>query len=296
MKRYSCALLVAVIGCGVGTPPASRLKLQLSSSTATDGTSSRLQMQAGETKTVVLMAVGADASVTFSARDLPAFATLAGPLLTLSPGRADAGSYTLTFTAQSGQDSANAVLDLEVSRFNTPPDEELWGMAEGAQNRQERDVMVGTCPGPQTCTVQYPWLQFFVSDAEGDGIYVEVEVVTHGQPFTKTATFSAHVNASYPRNDTNLFIPMFGLTPEVSYDFAYRVRDDFGAISVDHIMGATAADGWTSRPIFAFDQGPCITRQCACLPSTWPNGVHPRCGIDLDCGSGVCDTTTLACK
>jgi len=296
MKRICFALLAAAIGCGSGSPTGSGLKLQLSSASATDDSSGRLQMQAGETRTVVLLAIGADSAVSFSGHDLPAFASLQGPLLTLSPGRADAGSFSLEFTARSGRESASAMLALDVSRFNTPPTATLWDMAEGVQNPQERDVMAGVCPGPQTCTVVHPSLRFFLSDAERDGILVEVEVVPRGQPFTRTATFSAHVDASSPGYG-DLRIPLFGLTPDVSYDFAYRVRDDFGATSESHHFGsAEPADGWTSSPRFGFDQGPCTTRQCACLPSTWPNGDHPRCTIDLDCCSGVCDTTTLACQ
>lgn len=307
MKRLSFASLVAAaIACGTGSS-GSRLRLQFSSSNAIDGSSSQLQMQAGETTTIVLMAVGADGPVTFSGSDFPPFASLQGPLLTLAPGRPDAGSYTLRFVAQSGQESANAVLSLEVSRFNTPPDAELWSMAEGASGMgqpgfAERDPMVGTCPGPQSCTVLYPWLYFFLSDAEGDGISVEVEVVPRGHPFTKAPTFSAHVDGSYPgyaaSHSAGLFLPMFGLTPEISYDFAYRVRDDFGAISGyrGHYPGVVSGpDGWILSPLFGFDQGPCTTRQCACLPSTSPYGVHPRCQLDLDCCSGVCDAATSTC-
>jgi hypothetical protein len=90
---------------------------------------------------------------------------------------------------------------------------------------------------------------------------------------------------------------MFGLTPEISYDFAYRVRDEFGAIGGSRYSGVVGPDGWISSPRFGFDQGPCTTRQCACLPlPTSPPGFHPRCGLDLDCCSGVCDQATSTCK
>src|SRR5438128_12699921 len=118
---------------------------------------------------------------------------------------------------------------------------------------------------------------------------LDVEVVARGEPLRKVPTHSASIAGvrwSTQRAYSNcvpvpLSVPLTGLTPEQSYDFAMRVSDEFGAVA-----NAQSSDGWSHTPDFGFDQGPCATRQCACLPSKY------RC-LKWDiaaCCSGICVT------
>src|SRR4051812_18155787 len=85
----------ALAACGSGSASSPHFALQLSSSSnPVDDAAPRLEMNAGEVKAVILVALGASHEPSFSAAGLPRFATLDGPVLTLSPGRADSGDYT----------------------------------------------------------------------------------------------------------------------------------------------------------------------------------------------------------
>ncbi len=82
-------------------------------------------MRAGETRILVLVVIGsAPEEVLFSGTDLPRFATLEGPILTLAPQRPDKGEYLLTLTAASGKLMQSENLDVVVDRLNSPPS---WG-------------------------------------------------------------------------------------------------------------------------------------------------------------------------
>jgi hypothetical protein len=146
-----------LIGCGPGTSaaPASHLSLQLISSDSSGGaTASKIEMRAAETRTVVLVAVGADGPATFSSGNLPPFATLDGPVLTLSPQRPDTGDYSLALTVTAGHDSATADVRLSVLRSNGGP---TWapsfnpilgtGLSDDLNGPRPR------CPSPETCTL-----------------------------------------------------------------------------------------------------------------------------------------------
>jgi hypothetical protein len=277
----SLLLLAAVAIASVSCSPSPQWKLELSSSTAaaTDGQSFKIELKAAETTVVELLVVGsAPGSVQFTAANLPAFGTLQGPVLRFSPGRQDAGEYDVTVTATAGGDSQSVVLDLVVDRFNSAPTISLLSFSD---NHGWRDFTY--CPGP-SCTLDGPArLDLDVCDAEGDGITVEVEVVRRGEPFTKTPTYVG----SIPRRDPyvtgcgDVLVPLTGLTLEQSYDFAYRVSDEFGAV----MKKPGAPDGWNAGDLLKFDQGPCTTRKCACV------GSGPAlCGYGQDyvCCSGTC--------
>jgi hypothetical protein len=256
-----------------------------------DGAAPSVELRAGETRTVVLLAVGADEPVKFGSHDLPAFAKLDGPILTLAPQRSDSGDYALTLSAEAGRESTSADLQVHVLRFNTAP---RWNPISNFQrpNGSLTDDASGIrypCPSRTYCTVapdSFVWVG--ACDAEGDGIAVDVEVVPRGQPFAKKATFSATAPPMYPPprygNCANLHVHMPGLIPEQSYDFSVRVRDLLGAVA--EVPGAP--DGWYVSPELGFDQGPCTTRQCAGFDAGGP------CQIDMDCHSRVCDKTVPA--
>jgi len=277
-------------GCGSGSRASgSHLSLQLNSSGPLDAAAPTIEMTAGETRSVVLVAVGADEAVQFTSDGLPAFAKLEGPILTLAPQRGDGGDYTVTLTATAGRDSSSVALHLHVLRFNTPP---RWSQSTDFHGpspalRAGIGIFRVPCPSPTRCTaapdsfVEVP----NVCDADGDGMEIDVEVVPRGQPFLKQPNFTASAPSRYPPpppgNCSDLRVYLLGLVAEQSYDFAVRIRDQFGAVA--EVPGAT--DGWYTSAQLGFDQGPCTARQCAGLgPSELPG-----CLVDLDCRSGTCD-------
>jgi hypothetical protein len=151
------------------------------------------------------------------------------------------------------------------------------------------------CPGPHCTTVGTPKLSTFVCDDDGDAINFEVEVVPRGQAFSGKATHSSSLpRLSGRSNDRNNptrncgqpTLALTGLTVEQSYSFAVRFSDEFGA-AANH-GSWTDADGWIhSFPApLEFDQGPCLTRTCGCLPP------GRACEADNQCCSGASDPYT----
>ena len=76
------------------------------------------------------------------------------------------------------------------------------------------------------------------------------------------------------------YAPLSGLTPESSYDLAVRISDTSGAVAVT-LEDRASPDGWW--PWGRFDQGPCVSRACACMPSG-----ELGCDHDWQCCSGSC--------
>lgn len=278
--RKTIALFVAAgLGCGRGESSVqSNFQLQLASEDGSNPSSgaARLEMQAGNTLAVQTLVVGTvPGPVTFTAEGLPSFAVQKGSLLTLSPGRADAGKYSFTLTATSRGMSSSVAVDLVVGRFNQAPRwvDVSW-TAYLSDDKGYRGP--GACPSPTTCTVHGAAHISLgtVADDDGDALHADVEVVPHGQPFTGTPTFSSAIGA-----DGLVMVTFAGLAAGTTYDFAVRVADAFGAIS----KPAFSRDGWVTWTQWGFEQGPCTGTQCACLPA---GGI--MCGVDSDCCSGVC--------
>jgi len=277
MNRAFLLGAIALIGCGSGShAPSFKLNLVSAAAAGENGNSPNIEMRAGEIRLLELVVIGSVSEpVTFATAGAPTFVSLAGPILTLAPQRQDAGNYAFTTTARAGGESQSVTLRLNVLRFNSAP-------------KSSASVFGGDamwCPGPLTCTVgPNPTLVESLCDMEGDGMRLDVEVVPRGQPFTKKPTFSAAVPGVYPPDPqlggcSIITVEMPGLTPEQSYDFAVRASDEFGAVTV--VPGAP--DGWLHDASMGFDQGPCVTRTCACpLHLGWP------CTYDSTCCSGHC--------
>ena len=288
MKPVRILLAVAAMAstsssCGQGL----RWKLEVSSSSVVAQRGfHRIEMQAGETTIVELLVLGAVPDrIVFGSADLPAFATLQGSVLKLSPGRRDGGEYRITVSATNGADSQTALLDLVVHRNNSPP---TWsGNVWFYDDHGFRDLY---CPGSHCVADGTVRLGVLACDAEGDGIRLDVEVISRGQAFSRMATDSSSVPSGYADptlnspvgNCTRVDVSLTGLTKEQSYEFAVRVSDEFGAAE-DRLRGQS--NGWISESYWSFDQGPCIARTCACLPS----GIEAFCnGRDYVCCSGKC--------
>jgi hypothetical protein len=278
MRGPGTILLAAMVGCGSGS---ANQQFQLELSTASEsrdaGASRRIEMQAGDTLGIEMLVVGSvPGPVTFTAEGLPSFATLNGPLLELATARSDAGEFSFTVSARSGHSSSSVVVHLTVNRFNNPPrwvlvfpQGMIGELSDDMGNRGSR------CPGPETCRVSGAptVLVGDVSDPDGDAVRMDVEVVSHGQPFTGRPTFSAasHGGIHFPQ-----------LPAGVVYDYAIRVVDAYGAVAPTLYPSPSTPDGWLHLDFWGFEQGPCGAGEpCAC----WNGG---GCNADADCCSGKC--------
>jgi hypothetical protein len=257
-----------------------KLELSPSASTSGEGQSAKMDIQAGETTMVELLVIGAaPGPLTFAAADLPAFATLRGPVLKVAPGRTDAGEYDVTVTATAGGESRTATIHLVVHRFNSAP---TWPrIIRFTDNHGYRDLY---CPGPFCTADGPPNLSLAPCDAEGDGMTVDVEVVSRGQPFRRVPTHSATVPSMPPRTTNGcraVELVLTGLAVDQSYDFGIRISDEFGATSNEY----GGSGGWEYSEGWRFDQGPCAPGKCACFAP----GAQAFCnGRDYVCCSGSC--------
>jgi hypothetical protein len=293
MRRLALLIVLVASGCGSKSAPKT-FTLQLSTSSVSDAGLPLISMQGGDTKIIELFAVGASSPITFSGANLPRFAALQGPILTLSPSRQDAGDFVLTLTATDGSASQSTNLEVLVQRYNTPP---TWdpgpSLFLGDDQIQCGGDLVpafAPCPKPLYCTAHgTPKVCVLATDAEGDGMTIDVEVVLKGRPFSKRPTYSAFFSRTAD-NATHrmLTVSLPGLPVEQSYSFSVRISDEFGAMA----PAPGSSDGWSLADYVGFDQGPCTTRKCACLPSgpVPPDGFGPPvlCSYDFQCCSGVC--------
>jgi hypothetical protein len=282
MKRVSQLLVVAVLACGGGqqsAPPQFELRLASSAGTL-GGDSTTIDMQTGETRSIAFMLVGSPSGrIAFSAQGLPTFATLSGPLLMLTPTRRDQGEFMVTVTASAGAESASISLRIVVHRQPTPPtwvDLGLPYFLSDDKGPHHKSI----CPGPYCTTVGTPKLTAQLCDDSGDAINFEVEVVPRGQPFVGRATHSSSLarssgsGPSYPTAHCGtVIVALTGLVAEQSYAFRLRISDEFGVVAASP---PADAGGWVYPPagghvgfmgFFEFDQGPCTTRTCSCVPS-----------------------------
>jgi hypothetical protein len=285
MKRsaaHLCLLLAIACGQGQSVSPPLRVGLQ-GHATQGEGTVIPLSLNGGESKTLALLALGSTTSaVAFFATSLPAFATLEQALLTLSPSRAEAGTYSFTITVTDGRQTANQPFELTVARRNEPPRwfgfEQELGMVAGPLS-----VRNWSCPSPTTCTLEPDsYLLVMGCDPDADDLTYELAVVPHGSPIGGPAVATVHQQSARGCDvglGVNLRIP--ALQPGVVYDFAVRLTDSLGATAT--VPDRTDAAGWVRYDQWGFQQGPCPEgTTCACLSS------QKWCMIDLDCCSGRC--------
>jgi hypothetical protein len=122
MRRLAVAGLVLVCACGgssmsPSSSSPSSLTLVTAGSSGDGSSRTPLTIGAGETKSFALLVVGLDASAaTLRAEGLPAFATLTGFTLTLSPTADDTGTYTFSITASAGNETARGRFTLTVAK------------------------------------------------------------------------------------------------------------------------------------------------------------------------------------
>jgi hypothetical protein len=288
-------LVAASIVFQVACAQEERLKFDLSSFAVTGESTPTVEMQAGEARTIQLIAIGpAGESITFSASNLPEFARLDGALLSLAPSRANAGEYTITIAARTATQSQAADLRVVVRRYNEAPILNDTSIFLGDENVPLRNSLI--CPGREWCTL-YGRAKVYVGvcDGDGDAVTVDVEVVPRGTPFSRSPSVSISAPVGRNQNDTCgsgpgqcvcVELPLGDLPPDTSYDFAVRVSDAYGAIGTAKYGGTQ--DGWTSSARFGFDEGPCSSDQCACIPSGPKSS--PLCMGAEDCCSLVCQS------
>lgn len=177
-----------------------------------------------------------------------------------------------------------------MTRENRPPSLS-WVYPLGDDQSGVRMV---SCPGAATCSLDgTPTVFLDAPNPDGDAVTIDVEVVEHGAAFTGTPTFTQRL----PRGaiGENLRIPLPGLTPEKTYDFAVRASDELGAVApgADFLGGAFVShDGWVRADNWSFEKGPCAHSHCACVPSapvsSVPGSSASQCFSNSDCCSGNC--------
>jgi hypothetical protein len=299
-----CVIVAA--GCGQGSSQERQhfhLALSASdSSTRSDGVPT-MTMTGGDSRVLELVVVGSvSGPVTFSGK-LPPFATLKGPLVTLSPARRQAGTFTLEITASDGKESATSVIEVVVEPYNTAPRAQIrawYDDTPGMPFLLWRSQSI--CPSPSTCTsFGTPQLWVGVCDDEDDAVTAAVEVVPRGQPFTNVPTHALTAPAGSGRPFTvsaghagvltgsycqGFTIVLSDLAADQSYDFAIKVSDQSAAGTLTYFQGPSIRienDGWGHSPAFGFDTGPCTSRRCACMADH-----DSGCEIDAHCCSGKC--------
>jgi hypothetical protein len=209
---------------------------------------------------IVVLGDGAE-TATLSSPDLPAFATLSGMTMTLSPGRTDLGDYRITVVAQAGAHSASTQIAVAVRRANSAP---TFGAGNALLDGDLFDSSL-LFFAPTYCVD--------ASDAEGDPIIADFEVVVGGAPFSNVPTQSARLTQCTPAGTALQCLQCVPLVapPGHSYAIQVRLRDDLGATS-----------DWDQFP-FTIIVGPCGAAPCPAYGLAW-DGCHS----DSDCLSGAC--------
>jgi hypothetical protein len=279
MSRSGYALILMLVACGRGE---SSFHLDVAASDLDEGAGiPTVSLETDQTRSVFFVAVGsATDRIVFSSPSLPRFATLDGPLLTLSPTRQDQGQVDIDVIARTDSASARATLRVRVTRPNRAPH---WSFGSPYLLLDDHGLHHGIiCPGPYCTLIGTAKVTLNACDEDGDGINLEVEVVERGKPFSGKPTYStslppsaAHAPDVGNRNCGQLTVPLSGLPVDRWYQFELRVMDEFGAAA---LMGsASDSQGWTSFGHWYFDQGPCTAGACACLPPGWPSERDDQC-------------------
>lgn len=240
MNRLSWLVVLALSGlggCGGGNlgeqqPAHLQLVVEDAPLTLTAPTSVLIQ----------LLVIGDDGGpVSITSPGAPTFASLSGTRLTLTPTRADAGSYDIRLVATSATQEADATLHVEVTRTNTGP---MW-------------LPIPTIEGTDTDPSERPVVQqaamyALVCDNEGDNITLEVEVVPAGAVFKRVPTTSQFIDfavtppLSYelPMICGEFRVPLTGLAPG-DYDVAIHAVD---ALGLEDPYGWVPFRGFTLAP------------------------------------------------
>lgn len=276
MRSMAVGVLCALAASGCGSdagPEADRLRVVVADTP--------VEMLAGSTMLVQVLVLGPGAAeAVLSSPDLPAFATLAGSVLTLAPTRAFEGDHLITLVATAGASTVSAVLHVHVTRPNAPPQLVFVQMGDDDLTRSWN-----VCPGPRCTIGGLASAIAVVSDDDGDDVTVEVELAPADEPFAGVPTHSATV----PSN-ASARVPLPGLAPGSAYRFVMRLRDALGASGVYPGWGSDS--DWAGLPYgYPFVQGPCpADGPCACVPTG-----SLTCTADLDCCSGSCDIWAMRC-
>ena len=290
MKRSACVLL-AVCACGGS---ATRLQLAVEGADKSgSGDGIPITMQTRESKSFALLAVGAKSSkLTFTSKNLPAFATLQQSILTLSPGATDGGTYHFSISVNNDGNSASSEFALTVVHPADPP---VWSQDLLPFLNDDIGQRYFACPG-STCTViGTPVVTVEGCTTNGDDLLVDVEVVPHGQQMTGQPTFTQQfsspacsIGSMFPASPQT--VPLPGLTPGERYDFSLRVSNTAGVAAMPDpgpgYAGTTLDKGWVGP--MQFEQGPCAAGTlCACIANDAPSNLN-FCQFAVDCCSGHC--------
>jgi hypothetical protein len=183
---------------------------------------------------VELFVVGSPVDdVTITASNAPAFASISGTTIDLTPTLADAGDYAIGLVATSGSETATAELDLHITRMNTGP---MWQPVPFFSN--------GSSSQPPYAQIRAP-----VCDLEHDNFTFEVSVAPLGATIPNTPDFTHFVDFAQTPPDSStdtgswcadFITEMPGLAPG-SYH---------GAIHAVDVLGAEDPYGWVEMGMF----------------------------------------------
>ncbi len=190
---------------------------------------SDVTMTAGTTRQVSLVATDPDGdAITFLGTSLPAYATLTGSTLTLSPGTSIAESVTVSVTAR---DALMATAARSFLLTVSPPPNaapSLSGL---------RMVNAGGSPlDAGAVLTSSPTLRADLDDPENTSVSLEVEVQLVASPFTNVAT---HQSTLQPEGAVSVPLPSLAVG---AYKWQARAKDAAGLPSAwAPFAGATTA-------------------------------------------------------
>jgi putative pyrroloquinoline-quinone binding quinoprotein len=262
MYRFAVAAAVVCLACGSARDPAS---------TSLSFKTTRVEMRAGETRTLEFIPVGLAAEeVSLRAIALPSFATLDGACLTLAPRDADAGSHAIELVATAAGQTGTTTITVNVADA------------------------CGGCPAGQTCggggsgVCSLPrwsrWADVF--GTQGDDSVSELAVDAAGNLHAagtsngrdlflrKYAAAGALLEEQSWPSTAPLRVTGFGVSPDGAAVVAFQVQCACGSTCDGPDLGAGAPHGSVLAKLDAsgallwqLDSGP-YDAQCSAAPRT----------------------------
>jgi putative pyrroloquinoline-quinone binding quinoprotein len=261
MYRFAVAAAVCCLACGSARD-----------ATLTSLKTTRVEMRAGETRTLELVPVGLAADeVSFRAISLPSFATLDGALLTLAPRDADAGSYAIELVATAAGQTGKATVTVDVT--------DACGGCPAGQT-----CGAGGTPGVCTLPRWSRWVDVF--GTQGDDSVAELAVDAAGDVFAVGTSNSRDLflrkyapdgslleERSWP-STARVYVTGFSVSPDGGAVIAFGIQCACGSTCDGPDLGAGAPHGFvlgkldaSGSLVWQHDSGP-VDAQCAAAPGT----------------------------
>jgi hypothetical protein len=182
-----------------------------------------IELDDGQQTLILFTVVFAQAPVSFSVTQLPAFATFGQDRLVLKPRHlVDAGEYWIEITATDGQQTDQKIIHVLVSRPHTPPYLAPLFFMSGCPMWSCSNC--GSFPGT--------WVSNYVKDADLEPAKLEFEIVPDGASFTQTVTqASGFLPMAGSESIAQFVVTLTGLTEGAWYRGRHRAVDQSGQTS-----------------------------------------------------------------